>query len=130
MKDGKLMAISVKSRKAKGRKLQNLVKKVIYKKWPSLSEEDVVCAIMGEQGIDVKLSKRAREVVGPFAIECKNNERVNFWKAIEQTEYHSTKNSLVPLLIVARNRTNPYAVLPLDYLLELLKQLGEPKSIS
>ena len=59
--------ISVKSRKAKGRRLQNWVRDELLKRFPSLNENDVVCAIMGEKGVDIKLSDKAKKFI-PFAI--------------------------------------------------------------
>ena len=44
-----------KSRKAKARYLQNLVKERIMKLFPSLTKEDIRCAMMSENGADIKL---------------------------------------------------------------------------
>ena len=62
-----------KSKKAKGRRLQNWVRDELLKRFPKLTDSDVVCAIMGERGIDVKLSSKAKKFI-PFAIECKNQD--------------------------------------------------------
>ena len=65
--------ISVKSRKAKGRRLQNWVRDTLLSLFPKLSNEDVYCAIMGERGVDIKLSRKAQKII-PYAIECKNKQ--------------------------------------------------------
>ena len=62
-----------KSKKAKGRRLQNWVRDELLKLFPKLTDNDIVCAIMGERGVDVKLSNKARKLI-PFSIECKNQE--------------------------------------------------------
>ena len=72
---------------------------------------------MGDSGEDVLLSPAARKLF-PFSVECKNQEKLNIWSALEQTENNS--NNHVPLLIFKRNRTKTYAVLEFDKLLELL----------
>ena len=44
-----------KSRKAKARFLQNLVRDRIMKLFPSLTKDDIRCAMMSEGGADIKL---------------------------------------------------------------------------
>ena len=60
----------------------------------NLSQDDISCAIMGESGVDIKLSPKARKLI-PYSIECKNKEtdeiiKLNYWemwkvKPLEQT---------------------------------------------
>ena len=52
------MSPSVRSRKAKGRRLQNWVRDALLCAFPNVKkDEDVCCAIMGESGVDVKFSR-------------------------------------------------------------------------
>ena len=67
------MTISVASRKAKGRRLQDWVRDQLYLRFPSLEEGDIRGAIMGETGADVKLSPLASKQI-PVKIECKARE--------------------------------------------------------
>lgn len=105
------------SAKAKGRRLQNLVRTLVLRAFPELAKADVKCAVMGEAGNDLHLSPRAADYF-PFDVECKNVERLNFWGAVRQVEARATRT---PLLVLARNRTEPWAALPLDRLLVLLR---------
>ena len=99
-----------KSKKAKGRRLQNWVRDELLKRFPKLTDSDVVCAIMGERGIDVKLSSEAKKFI-PFAIECKNQENLkNLYKAYDQSCYNS-KNKLEPVVFVKMNQREPLVVL-------------------
>ena len=50
---------TTRSRKAKGRNLQNLVVAKLLEHAPELEPDDIKGAIMGEQGMDVKLSPAA-----------------------------------------------------------------------
>ena len=61
----------IKSRKAKGRKLQNWVRDSLRGLFPTLTDDDIRVAIMGESGADVKLSAKALKLF-PYDIECKN----------------------------------------------------------
>ena len=62
--------MTVKSAKAKGRRLQQLVWDLILDTFPQLElDTDVRSAIMGETGEDIKLSSKARQVF-PYSVEC------------------------------------------------------------
>jgi hypothetical protein len=112
-------ATTTKSRKAKARTLQNAIAADICAVFPVLGSADVHPAIMGQSGIDICLSSRARDVF-PYAVEAKNQEAVSIWQAIKQTEANAEKERLTPLLIIKRNRTAPYVVLQWDFFLHLL----------
>jgi hypothetical protein len=98
------------TRKAKGRFLQNFVHDNILLNFKDLEEGDVKKAIMGESGIDIKLSPHARRIF-PYGIECKNTEKINIWAAIIQCEDNAAKEKLTPLLVIKRNRAEPHVVL-------------------
>lgn len=99
------------TRKAKGRSLQNFVHDEVLKNFKGMLEDgDVKKAIMGESGIDIKLSPHARRIF-PYGIECKNTEKINIWSAINQCEENADKEKLKPLLVIKRNRTDVHVVL-------------------
>ena len=56
----------------------------------------------------------------PFSVECKNQEKLNIWSALEQAEDNS--NNHIPLVVFKRNRSKTYAVLEFDSLLKLLNE--------
>lgn len=111
--------MNTKSCKAKGRHLQNLVRDKILSKYPSLKkDDDVRSTIMGESGTDIKLSTEAKRVF-PYSIECKNQEKINIWSALDQAERnkHSGTTSLV---VFKRNHSKIYAVLEWEDFLRLI----------
>jgi hypothetical protein len=77
---------NVRSSKAKGRRLQNLVR------------------------------DKLREVLNSF--ECKNQERLQVWKSLQQAEENSEDRT--PVLVIKRNRSNTYAIIPFEKLMELI----------
>ena len=84
-----------KSKKAKGRRLQNWVRDELLKMFPKLTDNDVVCAIMGERGVDVKLSTKAKKFI-PFSIECKTHETFKkMWEALKQNNYHTASEEML-----------------------------------
>jgi len=108
-----------RSAKNKGKRLQNNVRDLILEKFDSLEKDDVRSITMGDSGEDILLSPAARRVF-PFSVECKNQEKLNIWSALEQAENNSENHT--PLVIFKRNRTKTYAVLEFDKLLELISE--------
>jgi hypothetical protein len=98
------------SRKGKARALQNPVASIIRSSFSVLDGNDVSPAIMGQSGIDIHLSNHARQFF-PFGIECKNQESLNIWQALEQARVNAEKEKLIPLLVFKRNRSEIYVCL-------------------
>ena len=109
--------MKVKSAKAKGRKLQNLVVESLREAYPELEEDDIKAQIMGVSGEDVVLSPLAKRLIGR-SFECKNQERLNLWDSLSQAENNAEKRT--PVLIFKRNRSEIYAAIPFKYLMKLL----------
>lgn len=108
--------MKTRSAKNKGRRLQALVRNALLERFPSLEPDDIKVAIMGESGEDIKLSPAARRMF-PYAIECKNVEKLNMWAALAQATENAKGHT--PLLVFGRNRTVPHVALPLDAFLRL-----------
>lgn len=106
------------SAKAKGRRLQDYIVKILYENYSHLRPGDIRPAIMGEQGRDVKLSPVAEDYI-PFDIEAKNQEKLNIWGSLKQAEENSSDDR-IPLLVFKRNRSKTYAVIEFEKLMELI----------
>ncbi len=92
-----------RSAKNKGKRLQNAIRDLILEHFPQLEPDDVVSTLMGDSGTDIKLSPAARKVF-PYSPECKNQEKVNIWAALEQAE-DNTKENTYPVVFFKRNNT-------------------------
>lgn len=107
--------------KGKGRRLQNWFAGKIREAFPGLTERDVRPTTMGDTGADVKLSERAFEQF-PFAVECKNVEKINVWNAMEQARGHAAATGGAPVAILSRNREkHPIAVMHVETFLKLAR---------
>ena len=106
--------------KAKGRKLQNLLRDLLRVAFPSLEEDDVKSQTMGMPGEDIVLSPAARKLI-PYSFECKNVERLQFWSAVEQCEANC-KEDIAPAIVVKKNRKSPMVAIPLDVFLGLVRE--------
>lgn len=103
------MASTTKSRKAKGRRLQQFVRDIILRIFKGrLTEHDVKSTTMGETGLDIQLSSKARKLF-PYAVECKNVESINIWKCYEQACHNA--QDLEPIVIFKKNRKDPLVAL-------------------
>tara|TARA_R100000501_G_C2591616_1_gene91447 strand:- start:70 stop:405 length:336 start_codon:yes stop_codon:yes gene_type:complete len=111
--------MNVRSNKAKGRKLQNTVRDLLRNSFPSLEEDDIKSQTMGMTGEDIVLSPAARKLI-PYSFECKNVERLQFWDAVEQAE--SNSDNRVPVVVVKKNRREPYIAIPLDSFIKMIKE--------
>ncbi len=97
------MSIKPKSAKAKGRNLQNKVKKDLVEKLGVVAKE-VKTALMGEAGPDV--------VYRNFVVECTNTEYLRVWSKLEQLDRHLEKfDGKHPFgaLIFKKNNSETYA---------------------
>ena len=110
--------MSAKSSKAKGRRLQNYVRDLLRKAFSFLHEDDIKSQTMGMTGEDIILSPHARQSI-PYSFECKNVERISIWKAIEQAENNCDDRT--PVVVIKRNRTKPYAVIPVEEFIKLIE---------
>ena len=109
-----------KSVKAKGRNLQNLVRDKLRSIFvgKDLEEDDIKSQTMGMGGEDIVLSPAAKREI-PYSFECKNTERLNLWKALEQCESNCEDRN--PVLVIKRNRSDVYAVIKFDNFLNLIE---------
>jgi hypothetical protein len=107
------------SAKAKGRRLQQEVKNKLIEEL-DVHPEDIESRSMGAGGEDLIMARAAREKF-PYSIECKNQEKVNVWKAYEQCEANS--GDYEPVVIIKKNNVKPLAVVDLDYFISMHKTL-------
>tara|TARA_R100001530_G_scaffold124933_1_gene93285 strand:- start:322 stop:666 length:345 start_codon:yes stop_codon:yes gene_type:complete len=114
--------MSAKSAKAKGRRLQNLLRDLLRDAFPSLEEDDIKSQTMGMCGEDIVLSPAAKRLI-QYSFECKNKERLDLWKSLEQAEENSEDRS--PVLVIKRNRSKVYAVLELDRFIDIVKESND-----
>ncbi len=112
------MAKTVQSRKAKGRRLQQYIVKLILKYFPFLSNNDVRSTPMGVNGVDVQLSDKASNIF-PFNIEAKNTEAISIWTALAQAEQSARDNGNIPLLVFKRNRSKVYCAMEFESFVSL-----------
>ena len=117
--------MSAKSSKAKGRRLQNFLRDLLRLAFPSLHEDDIKSQTMGMTGEDIVRSPAAKEVC-TFSFECKNVERLQIWRAIEQCEANKPDCS-APAIVFKKNGKQPYVALPFTVFCDMLQYENEER---
>ena len=112
-------AVKASSAKAKGRTLQNWIRKTLIEHL-NIHEEDIKTAVMGESGEDIIMARAARKKF-PFSVEAKNVERLNVWDAYEQA--CSNCGDHEPIVIMKKNRKKPLVVMDAENFIKLIKKL-------
>lgn len=106
------------SAKAKGRRAVQELQSLVLRWFPDLTERDVRITPSGSTGEDLQLSQAAVEQF-PYAVEVKNQERLNIWQSLAQTLQHSQKLQLKPLLAFRRNRSDLWVAIQAEHFFEL-----------
>lgn len=118
------------SAKAKGRRASQETKDLLLeflKKW-GLEDGDITITSSGCTGRDVCLSPKAKKLL-PLAIEAKNCESINIWKAYQQAVSHVLNPDYefeVPIVFFKRNRSNLMVCLSAEDFMTLVSNFPVP----
>lgn len=114
------MPITPQSAKAKGRRLQQLVRDKILEIFPKLKNADVVSTGMGQGGEDIRLSTAARKLF-PYSVECKSRKKIAVYSDYDQAQ-RNCPHGAEPLVILKADRRKPLALIDADYFFKLLRK--------
>ena len=117
------MAKTAKSSKAKGRRLQNFVRDMLRDVYTQLDPDDIKSQTMGMTGEDIVRSPAAKKACA-FSFECKNVERLQIWRAIEQCEANKPDASS-PAIVFKKNGKQPYVAIPFATFCDMLQYENE-----
>ena len=111
--------MKVASGKAKGRKLQQVVRDKILDTFPLLEPDDVKSTSMGAGGEDVQLSPAARKLF-PYSVEAKARASISVYAWYQQAKANAPKGT-EPLLVIKQNYGKPLVIVDLDHYMELVR---------
>ena len=63
-------------------------------------------------------------ILNDFSFECKNQEKLNMWKALEQSRNDAPRNK-IPLVVFTKNHELDYVALSFDDFVNILIELEE-----
>lgn len=118
-----MTATSTRARKTKGFQFQKQLAEIIRTVF-GLEERDVVSTPSSVSGVDILLSKKAKEVF-PFSVESKRQESTKIWEWIKQAEQN--RGDGIPLVVFKKNHSDIYCCLSLNDLLGLLPKIKDNK---
>lgn len=113
------------SAKAKGRRLCAQVRERLLVMAPDLKDGDIAVTPSGVTGPDLYMSPRAQEIY-PIVWEMKNQEALNIWEALKQSETHlkhvKGDEKMCPVVAFSRNRVGKiYVAMDLEDFLWLIR---------
>tara|TARA_R110000851_G_scaffold107509_4_gene227784 strand:+ start:1414 stop:1752 length:339 start_codon:yes stop_codon:yes gene_type:complete len=107
-----------RSRRAKGRYLQNIVRDRIVKLYPVLTKKDIRTSNTGENSADVKLLSHTAKKLFPYEVETKNrSDFKGLYAHFKQAQRHGPQT---PLLIIKGTKERPLAIIDMEHFFELL----------
>ena len=112
-----------KSSQQKGKRFEREVAKQINKKF-----ENANCRrtpLSG--GMDFKgdiCSINDNSIISEFSFECKNQEKLNIWKALEQSRNDAPQRTM-PVVVFRKNHSLDYIALELEDFLNIIKELED-----
>ena len=86
----------------------------------NIHPEDIESRSMGAGGEDLIMSRAARQSF-PYSVECKNQEKINIWKAYEQASENS--GDYVPIVVIKRNRSTPLVLIDAEEFVNIHKDI-------
>ena len=113
-----MTANTPRSRKSKGAKFQKEIREKLLERFDNLEDDDIKTAVMGESGMDIKLSPAAQRAF-PWAVEAKAQEKVSLRAWWEQAVANGTEK-LKPLLITKQSRKEPLVIMRLEDFLDMI----------
>ena len=106
------------SRRAKGKKLQRILREKLLSAFPHLRQSDIRIAKTGEVGEDLKISRIGRRLL-PYQWEAKNQEKFKtLYSFFSQACRHGRYE---PVLVIKQNSRRALAVVDLDHFIDLIK---------
>lgn len=109
--------ITPQSAKAKGRRLQQEVARIMLKLDPDLHPDDIVSRSMGASGEDIMLSPAAR-MTYPVSIECKSKAKFAGYTIMDQAKANCPKD-MEPVAVVKADRRKPLVMVDAEHYFEL-----------
>ena len=113
--------MKTQSAKAKGRRLQQWFRDQLIESL-DIHPEDIESRSMGAGGEDLIMARAARDKF-PLSIECKNQEKVNVWKAYTQCDMNA--KDYEPVVVIKKNNFKPLVVVDAEYFINLFGKEDE-----
>jgi Holliday junction resolvase len=111
----------------KGKRFEREVAKLLNKKFNTNVRRTPMSGGMSIKGDIIDINPDS--VLYDYHFECKNQEKLNIWKALEQARSDRPMGK-TPLVVFTKNFESNYVAIELDDFMNILKELEEFKNQS
>ena len=111
--------------KQKGNKFERLIANMLNKKFGTNVRRTPLSGGMSFKGDIIDIDQKS--ILSRFSFECKNQEKLNIWKALEQCE-NDCERYKEPVVVFTRNYKTEYACMRFEDWMNLVKELEELKN--
>ena len=108
--------------KQKGNRFEREVAKQINKKFGTNVRRTPLSGGMNFKGDIICIDDNS--IISEFSWECKNQEKLNIWKALEQSRNDAPQRTM-PVLVFTKNHERDYVALEFEDFMNLLKELED-----
>ena len=108
--------------KQKGNRFERQVAKQINKKFETNVRRTPLSGGMNFKGDIICIDDNS--IISEFSFECKNQEKLNIWKALEQSRNDAPQRTM-PVVVFTRNFETEYACIEFEDFLNILKELED-----
>jgi Holliday junction resolvase len=113
--------------KQKGNRFERQVAKQINKKFETNVRRTPLSGGMNFKGDIICIDDNS--IISEFSFECKNQEKLNIWKAIKQAKNDAPQRAM-PVVVFTRNFETEYACIEFEDFLNILKELEDLRNES
>jgi len=111
-----------KSSQQKGKRFEREVAKQINNKFSTKVRRTPLSGGMDFKGDIICIDDSS--IISEFSWECKNQEKLNIWKALQQSRNDATQRTL-PVVVFTKNHEKEYIALELEDFLNIIKELED-----
>ena len=108
--------------KQKGNRFERQVAKQINKKFETNVRRTPLSGGMNFKGDIICIDDNS--IISEFSWECKNQEKLNIWKALKQAKNDAPQRTM-PVVVFTKNFETEYACIELEDFLNIIKELED-----
>ena len=106
----------------KGKRFERDVAKMINKKFETNVRRTPMSGGMEIKGDIICIDDNS--IISEFSIECKNQEKLNIWKALDQSRTDAPRGKL-PIVVFTKNHELDYCALEFEDFMNIVKELED-----
>ena len=111
-----------KSSQQKGKRFEREVAKQINKKFETNVRRTPLSGGLNFKGDIICIDDQS--IISEFSWECKNQEKLNIWKALQQSKNDAPARTM-PVVVFRKNHSLDYIALELEDFLNIIKELED-----